>query len=74
MYGLTPAVVTLIVIAAIWSSVWKAFALYRAGKVSDPVWFVVLFLVNTLGLLEILYLFVFSRRTSRALVAQQSGA
>lgn len=59
------AFMPLIIIAAIWSSVWKGFALYRAGKVQDPVWFVVLFLVNTLGILEILYLFVFSKRTSR---------
>ncbi len=64
--GFTPGVVTFIVIAAVWSSVWKAFALYRAGKVADPVWFVVLFLVNTLGILEIIYLFIFSKRASRS--------
>lgn len=66
LYGLTPTTITLIIIAAVWSSVWKAFALYRAGKVADPVWFVVLFLVNTLGILEIFYLFVFSKRASRS--------
>lgn len=66
LYGLSPTTITLIIIAAVWSSVWKAFALYRAGKVADPVWFVVLFLVNTLGILEIFYLFVFSKRASRS--------
>ena len=66
LYGPTPTTITLIIIAAVWSSVWKAFALYRAGKVADPVWFVVLFLVNTLGILEIFYLFVFSKRASRS--------
>lgn len=66
LYGLTPTTITLIIIAAVWSSVWKAFALYRAGKVADPVWFVVLFLVNTLGILEIIYLFIFSKRASRS--------
>lgn len=71
LYGLTPTTITLIIIAVVWSSVWKAFALYRAGKQTDPIWFVLLFLVNTLGILEMFYLFIFSRRASR--VQQQSA-
>lgn len=49
----------------VWGGIWKGFALYRAGRVKDPVWFVVLFIVNTAGILEILYLFVFSKRASK---------
>lgn len=45
-----------------WGVVWKGFALYRAGKQSQPGWFVALFLINTLGILEILYLAFFSKR------------
>lgn len=45
-----------------WGMVWKGFALYRAGKQSQPGWFVALFLINTLGILEILYLAFFSKR------------
>lgn len=41
----------------IWCVTWKALALYRAGKNKSPVWFVILFLVNTLGILEIVYFF-----------------
>lgn len=55
----------LIAVLALWSVIWKGLALYRAGRVKDPVWFVVLLLVNTVGILEILYLFVFSKRASR---------
>jgi hypothetical protein len=51
----------LIVILFIWSLIWKGFALWRAGRLNQPVWFVVLLLVNTLGILEILYLFIFSK-------------
>lgn len=53
----TPA----IIILAVWSSVWKALALYKAGRIRQPVWFVVMFLVNTVGILEIFYIFVFSK-------------
>jgi hypothetical protein len=56
------AVLSLIVV---WGLVWKGFALYRAGKQSQPGWFVALFLINTLGILEILYLAFFSKRRHR---------
>ena len=46
----------------IWSLVWKGMALWRAAKNNSLPWFVVLLLVNTLGILEILYLFVFGKK------------
>lgn len=50
----------------IWSLVWKGFALWKAATQNDKVWFVVLLLVNTAGILEILYLFVFSKKNGQA--------
>lgn len=50
-----------IVILGLWSAIWKALALYRAGTRHSKVWFVVLFVVNTAGILEIFYLFFFSK-------------
>ena len=47
---------------AIWSLVWKAFALWKAAGQKDKTWFVVLIVLNTAGVLDILYLFVFSKR------------
>lgn len=60
-----PPVVIAISLLAIWSFIWKAFALYRAGSNRSPGWFIVLAFVNTLGILEILYLAIFSRRRRR---------
>jgi hypothetical protein len=40
----------------IWSMVWKGLALWTAGTRKEKVWFIVLFLVNTVGILEIIYL------------------
>lgn len=57
-----PGLIFLIVILAIWSAVWKGFALYRAGANRSVPWFVVLFILNTAGILEILYLFVFGKK------------
>ena len=58
---------TLIILIIIWTIIWKGFALWRAGRTNSPVWFVVLILVNTLGILEILYLFVFSKTGKKTL-------
>jgi len=55
----------LVVVAAVWEVVWKAFALWRAAKNDDKVWFVALIILNTAGILDILYLFVFSKHVSR---------
>jgi len=52
----------IIIILAVWSAAWKGFALYRAGANRSPAWFVCLLIFNTLGILEILYLFVFSKK------------
>jgi hypothetical protein len=55
-----------VIILGVWSMIWKGFALYRAGSRRDKVWFTVLFLVNTLGILEIFYIFVFSKNSKTA--------
>ncbi len=51
-----------LVILAIWSVPWKGIALWKAARNKSLAWFVVLFIVNTAGILEILYIFVFSKR------------
>lgn len=45
-----------------WSLPWKAVALWRAAKNGHKAWFVMLFVVNTLAILEILYIFIFGRK------------
>lgn len=56
------AYMPLIVILMLWSIVWKGLALYRAGYNRSPWWFFFLLILNTLGILEILYLFVFGKK------------
>jgi hypothetical protein len=44
-------------ILVVWSLLWKGLALWHAGRKGQPWWFVILLVVNTLGILEIIYLF-----------------
>ncbi len=50
----------LIAVVAIWDMVWKLMAMWKAAKKNSVVWFIVLALVNSAGILPILYIYVFS--------------
>lgn len=58
----TGAMLLVTLLAVVWSMAWKGVALWRAGRNAHLVWFIVLFIVNTLGILEIIYIFAFSRK------------
>ncbi len=53
--------VGLLAIVIIWTLVWKLIALWKSARNNQPVWFVILGIVNTMGILEILYIFVFHK-------------
>jgi predicted permease len=57
-----PWFVAAVIILATWTLAWKGLALWRAAKNDNRNWFVALLVVNTLGVLEILYLFVFGKK------------
>ena len=44
-----------------WSLYWKGMALWKAAHKGDKKWFVALLIVNTAGVLDLLYLYVFSK-------------
>jgi len=56
----------LIISLAVWTIPWKGVALWKAARKSDNIWFVVLLIVNTAAILEILYIFVFSKMEEKA--------
>jgi hypothetical protein len=45
----------------IWIIFWKGLALWRAGRKNQPIWFILILLINTFGIFEILYIFLFSK-------------
>lgn len=64
-YSTIPASFALVFfLLLIWSFVWKGIALWKAARNTHKVWYVVLLLVNTVGILEIIYIFFFSKRKS----------
>ncbi len=45
----------------LWSIFWKGFALWKSATKKQLVWFILLLNINTLGLLEIVYVFFLNR-------------
>ena len=52
----------------LWTLPWKGIALWKASRNNSKGWFIALLVINTLAILEILYIFVFSKKKARNLV------
>ncbi|MFA6158544.1 MAG: DUF5652 family protein [Candidatus Paceibacterota bacterium] len=55
----------LIILAMIWVMPWKGISLWRAAQRREKTWFIALLLINSLAILDILYIFVFSRKPNK---------
>lgn len=49
----------------LWVMPWKGVALWKASRNSHKIWFIALFLLNTLAILEIIYIFFFSKKKEK---------
>ncbi|MBU0999323.1 hypothetical protein KKG24_03410 [Patescibacteria group bacterium] len=47
----------LLLILTLWTIPWKIYAVWLAAKRDQKKWFVILLLLNTVGILEIFYIF-----------------
>lgn len=56
----------IVYILLIWTLIWKGIALWHSAKNSQKNWFIAIFVtlpfINTLGILEIIYLFKFAKK------------
>jgi hypothetical protein len=50
----------IIILILLWTLPWKGAALWRAARRGHAGWFLTLLILNTLGILDILYIFVIS--------------
>ncbi|PNX50801.1 MAG: hypothetical protein BV456_05415, partial [Thermoplasmata archaeon M8B2D] len=45
----------------VWIVIWKAIAMWRAARNNQMVWFIVCLVINTIGLLPMIYLAFFQK-------------
>jgi len=54
-----------IVLLILWTLPWKGYALWLAAQNRHPRWFIALFLLNTIAILEIIYIFAVGRKAKK---------
>ena len=47
----------ILLLLALWTIPWKGYALWLSVKRNQKAWFIVLLILNTVGILEIFYIF-----------------
>lgn len=60
-YNLSTTSIVLLIVLLVWTAVWKGIALWRAGRNNQLPWFLVIMVLNTAGILEIIYLTFFAK-------------
>ena len=61
---LSPAFIWILLVLIIWEGVWKGIGLWKAGRNNQLAWFVWILIVNSIGILPILYLAFFQKKKS----------
>jgi len=46
----------------LWSLVWKGLALWKSGRLTHKWWFVIILVANTLGILDMIYIFFVAKK------------
>lgn len=59
--------IPLLLVAAIWTIVLKGFALWFSARGGQKWWFIAILVINTLGVLEIIYLIWFRKQEKKLL-------
>ncbi len=57
----TNLILMLLITILLWSMVWKLSGMWKSARKGSLIWFIVLALTNTVGILPILYIYVFSK-------------
>ncbi|HBB44100.1 MAG: Membrane protein [Parcubacteria group bacterium GW2011_GWA1_44_13] len=55
----------ILVVVALWTIPWKGYALWKSARKNSVWWFIALLLINTLGILEMIYIFYISEKEKR---------
>ena len=46
-----------IIVVMLWTLFWKGLSMWHAARNKDSTWFIILFIFNNVGILDIIYLF-----------------
>lgn len=55
-----------------WTMIWKGIALWKSAGLRQKVWFIVLLVINTFGILELIYIFFVSKKYSVEVIDKEN--
>ena len=61
LFGLGAGFSLIVLVFVVWTVFWKGWALWIAARKGEVWWFLAILIVNTAGILEIIYLFAFKK-------------
>ncbi len=65
--GITAKTLAIILaVISVWEIIWKGFGLWAAGRNRQPWWFVAMLVLNSIGIIPIIYLFFFQPEEAEA--------
>lgn len=56
-----PQFIYIFFVLLLWELIWKGIALWKAARESQKYWFIIMLILNTVGILPILYIFIFKK-------------
>ncbi len=64
--GLATGTIVLISLLSFWSLIWKGIAMWKCGRKNQLVWFIFILILNTAGILPIIYLLFFQKKPKKS--------
>ncbi len=58
--GISDLPIWFLALLTTWILIWKGLALWKSARRGSSTWFLALLIINTMGILEILYFYLFS--------------
>jgi hypothetical protein len=65
-------ILAFLAVLMIWESLWKGIGLWKSGRNNQLVWFIFIFIFNTVGILPIIYLAFFQAGKKKEAILSKS--
>ncbi len=68
---MNPKAQAVFIVLGIWSLIWKGIALWKSSHHNQRNWFIALLIINSFGILEMIYIFYFQPKEPKKIPDRQ---
>ncbi|HMB96924.1 MAG TPA: DUF5652 family protein [Balneolaceae bacterium] len=70
--GYEMTLILIILLITVWDLIWKIIALWKSARRDQKVWFVFLAIINSVGILPIIYLLLYKDQSEKVMDSSAS--